>query len=63
LEASNGANQHIPLTLQSTLTLKKDDQVWLQIVHKSSGNLRDENGNHLTHFTGFMLEEKIVSFL
>jgi hypothetical protein len=62
-EASNGATQHIPLTLQSTLNLKKGDQVWLQIVYKSSGTLRDDTGNHLTQFTGFTLEEKIVSSL
>jgi hypothetical protein len=50
------------LTLQSTLKLGKGDQVWVQIWYTGSSFLQD-NGNHHTHFTGFMLEEDIFDSL
>jgi hypothetical protein len=55
-------SQNSPLTLQSTLNLKKDDQVWIQIGYTSgsSASLYDDSF-HYTHFTGFMLEEEIVA--
>jgi hypothetical protein len=60
-EANTVANQNSPLTLQSTLNLKKGDEVWLQTV--SSGAYLFDNSYHFTHFTGFMLEEDIVASL
>ncbi len=54
-------NQWSPLTLQSTLNLKKDDRVWVQISTMSTGVKLYDDSNHHTHFTGFMLEEEIVA--
>jgi hypothetical protein len=56
--------QYSPMSFQSTLKLKKGDQVWVQIWYRddSSSYLQD-NGNHFTHFTGFMLEEEIAASL
>ncbi|XP_046459310.1 uncharacterized protein LOC124205831 [Daphnia pulex] len=51
------------LTLQSTLSLKSGDQVWVDITSASSGVALHDNGNHYTHFTGFVLEEDIVASL
>ncbi|XP_046458918.1 uncharacterized protein LOC124205520 isoform X2 [Daphnia pulex] len=50
-------DQYSPFTLQSTLNLKKGDRVWVQI-RGSFSSLYDDS-DHLTHFTGFMLEEEI----
>ncbi len=54
-------NQWSMLTLQSTLNLKKGDRVWVQMSH--SGTTANfylfDDGDHFTHFTGFMLEEEI----
>ncbi len=63
-ESNNVANQKSPLTLQSTLNLKKGDQVWVAIyyISISGANLYDSS-NHFTHFTGWMLEEEIVASL
>ncbi len=52
-----------PLTIQSTLNLKKGDQVWAGIVAIGLGSFLAENGIHFNHFTGFMMEEEIVSSL
>jgi hypothetical protein len=62
-EANTVANQNSPLTLQSTLNLKKGDQVWLQIQWQTTGAYLYDDSDHLTHFTGFMLEEEIVASL
>jgi hypothetical protein len=51
-----------PLTLQSTLNLKTGDQLWVSIDGNSSSYLHD-GGYHYTHFTGWMLDEKIVASL
>jgi hypothetical protein len=59
-------DQFSPLTLQSTLNLKKGDQLWVQITYYPSGSssfLYDNPIIHFTHFTGFMLEEEIVASL
>jgi hypothetical protein len=62
-EENTVANQFSPLTLQSTLNLKSGDQVWVEILIRSSGvNLYDDK-NHHTHFTGWMLQEEIVASL
>jgi hypothetical protein len=64
LEENGPNSQYSPLTLQSTLNLKKDDQVWVAIFSysRSSSYLYDDS-RHFTHFTGFMLEEEIVASL
>jgi hypothetical protein len=56
--------QYSPLTLQSTLNLKRGDRLWVTINYSdnSSSYLWDNSG-HFTHFTGFMLEEEIVASL
>ena len=62
-EAKTVANQVSPLTIHSTLILKKDDQVWLQTFHQSTGASLFDNSEQFTHFTGFILQEEIVSSL
>jgi hypothetical protein len=62
-EANTVGNQASPLTVQSTLNLKKGDQVWVAIVYQATGSFLYDNSHHYTHFTGFMLEEEIVSSL
>ncbi len=69
-EANTVANQNSPLTLQSTLNLKKGDRVWLERLRllawldwQSSGAYLYDDGNHHTHFTGWMLQEEIVASL
>ncbi len=57
----NTAGQYSPLTLQSTLNLKKGDQVWVAIDWQSFRVYLYDTGNHYNHFTGFMLEEEIVA--
>ncbi len=59
----NTPGQYSLLTLQSTLKLKKGDQVWVAIWSKTGAYLADLIYNHYTHFTGFMLEEDIVASL
>nr|CAH0105725.1 unnamed protein product [Daphnia galeata] len=63
-ESNTLENQNSPLNFQSTLNLKKNDQVWLQIDAVTSGDdsLYDD-AFHYTHFTGFVLEEEIVDSL
>ena len=62
-EANTKKGHNIPLTLQSTLNLKKDDQVWVAIDAMSSGAFLVDDSNPYTHFTGFMLDENIVASL
>jgi hypothetical protein len=62
-EENKDSLQNEPLTIQSTLNLKKDDQVWMEIIQISSGAFLYDNSNHLTHFTGFMLDEEVVASL
>jgi hypothetical protein len=59
----NTAGQYSPLTLQSTLKLKSGDQVWMEIFYQSTDTYLYDDGTHRTHFTGFMLEEEIVTSL
>jgi hypothetical protein len=56
---SHVGNEWETLALQSTMDLKAEDQVWLQIVGLSSIFLHDES-NHFTHFNGWMLQEDIT---
>ncbi len=61
-ESNTIADQNSPLTVQSTLKLKKGDQVWVIIDDwERLGQSLSDNRNHHTHFTGFMLEEDIVT--
>ena len=60
-EANTIANQNDQLNLQSTLNSEKGDQVWVVIDPISSGVSLFDSGAHYTHFTGFLLEEKIVA--
>ena len=62
-EANTFANQNNQVTLQSTLNLKKDDQVWITIYYQSTRANLFDSSDHSTHFTGFMLEEEIVASL
>jgi hypothetical protein len=63
-EGNTIPNQDSPFSLQSTLKLKKGDQVWLSIFGLSPGAiLVGGGGGAYTHYTGFMLEEEIVASL
>ncbi|XP_046637878.1 interaptin-like isoform X1 [Daphnia pulicaria] len=62
-ENKGPVDQWSPLTLQSTLNLKKGDRVWMQISYSSSSSFMYDNIDHRTHFTGFMLDEEIVASL
>ena len=62
-EFNTDAGQKSTSTLQSTLNLKSGDQVWLEISVPSTGAYLFDNANHYNHFTGFMLQEDIVSSL
>ena len=63
-ESNTVLYQNSPLTVQSTLNLKKDDKVWVLIYVQSTGAyLGDRQTIHFTHFTGFMLQEEIVASL
>ena len=62
-ESNNVAYQLSPLTVQSTLNLKKGDQVWVAIYILSPGVYLNDNFDYFAHFTGFMLEEEIVASL
>ncbi len=62
-DLNNVVGQRRPLTLQSTLNLKKGDQVWVAIYWQSTGAYLYDNSQHYNHFTGFMLEEEIVASL
>jgi hypothetical protein len=64
-EGNGPVYQLSPLTLQSTLNLKKGDRVWVEIYYPSGelNSLHDSSNGHYTHFTGFMLEEEIVASL
>ncbi len=64
VDERNGPVYHSnPLTLQSTLNLKKGDQLWVQINYSGTSMYLYDSENHRTHFTGFMLEEEIVASL
>ncbi len=52
-------DQWKPFSLQTTLNLQAGDEIWVQIQHFTSGVYLLDNGNHYTHFNGFLLEEDI----
>jgi hypothetical protein len=63
-EFSAPVDQWSPLSLQSTLNLKKGD-LWVQIdgFSSSEDSYLYDNTEHHTHFMGFMLEEEIAASL
>ncbi len=63
IERNTPVNQFSPFTVQSTLNLKKGDQLWLQIEIFGASEYLYEDSRHYTHFTGFLLEEEIVASL
>jgi hypothetical protein len=66
VEERNGpVDQWSPMTLQSTLNLKKGDRVWVQFTYSGSylSSYLSDSSSHFTHFTGFMLEEEIAASL
>ena len=60
---NNPTRERVPLTLQSTLYLKKGDQVCLKIRLQTNGSLLTDDGNHFAHFNGWLLEEDISQSL
>ena len=48
-----------PIIVPKCFYLKGD----LEIIQISSGAFLYDNSNHLTHFTGFMLDEEVVASL
>ena len=54
-----------PVTVQSTLNLKKDDRVWVRIssIHGEGFFYDNYSPYHFTHFMGFMLQEEIAASL
>lgn len=56
----NPPEDHIvPVTLQSTLKLKAEDKIWVQIKYLSKGVELFDDSDNQTHFTGFILQEDI----
>jgi hypothetical protein len=53
----NTTDRKSTVTIQSTLKLKKNDQVWVEITFMESSSL------FATYFTGFLLEEELSPFL
>ncbi|XP_046646121.1 uncharacterized protein LOC124336383 [Daphnia pulicaria] len=52
-----------PMSLQLTLNLKQNDEIWLEIGSKSERAMLFDDRRHFTHFTGFLLDEEIVASL
>ena len=50
-------SEYETLSFQSTLSLRKGDQLWLQIVDITTGT--DLVGGANTHFSGLLLDENI----
>jgi hypothetical protein len=46
-------------SLQSTLYLQAGEQIWMQSDNEDKMYLYD-NGNHYTHFTGWLLQEDVA---
>jgi hypothetical protein len=62
-ESYGFVNQDCPVTIQSTLNLKKGDQLWVTIDYSVSSSHLFDDSYHYTLFTGFMLEEDIAASL
>ena len=59
----NTAEQWETFSFQWTLSLKKGDQIWLQIFSKSAGTYLWDSSWHYNHFSGFLLAENILQSL
>ena len=46
-----------PLTLQSSIYLQQNDQVWIQIYNADTGMTLYDSNWYYTHFTGWLLQE------
>ena len=55
--------QSLPLTIQSTLNLKSGDKVWIHLTYRNGYSYLFDGIDHFTHFSGFLLEEEIVTSL
>jgi hypothetical protein len=48
------------VSIQSTLSLKVGDKIWVQIIDMAAGiSLYDYPGFHYNHFSGWLLEEEL----
>ena len=56
---TNDDNAFYTHSLHSTLELKTGDQVWLNLDYVQSGATWYDSGGHYTHFTGYLLNEKL----
>jgi hypothetical protein len=61
-EGNYPVKQWSSFTHQSTLNLKKGDQLWVELDTYGRTGLHDTS-HHFTHFTGWMLEEEIGASL
>ncbi len=57
-EANTLLNQNDQVSLQSTLSLKPGDKIWIEIVDMSAGMYLFDGNNHYSHFSGWLLEEE-----
>jgi hypothetical protein len=57
VQQTNTPGQDSSVTLQSTLNLKTGDRIWVTLNPLQGAVLFDDS-THLTHFTGFLLEEE-----
>ncbi len=57
-EANSISNQNDQVSLQSTLSLKPGDKIWIGIVGLSEGMYLFDGNNHYNHFSGWLLEEE-----
>jgi hypothetical protein len=58
------ADVYTELTIQSTLSLKAGDQIWLEIFYVSEGVfIHDFKNNGFNHFTGMLMEENLAGRL
>lgn len=62
-ETNTVTDQNTQVSIESTLNLKEDDQVWVGISSMSAGVSLLDSNEHWNHFTGFMLEEEIAASL
>jgi hypothetical protein len=51
------------LTIQSTLSLKAGDQIWLELLMSEGVFLYDIRNNGYNHFTGMLMEENLAGRL
>ena len=57
-EVGSTTSEYDAFSFQSTFNLQKGDIIWLEIDGMSTGTYL--HGNYYTHFSGYLLEEKIA---